>query len=257
VLENSLRRALERGEFELHYQPQFRADGADVVGVEALVRWRRPEVGLVPPGAFIGLAEQNGLIVPIGAWVLEEACRQAHAWHDAGLVFGRIAVNLSPRQFSSGDLLDVVRGALERSGLPATMLELEITESTIMHNPQEAADLLERFREMGVELAVDDFGTGYSSLASLKQFPLNRLKIDRSFVAGVPGDADDVAITEAVIAVAHRTGLEVVAEWVENEAQLRFLREAGCDLVQGFLLGRPVPAAELQARLTANATSRP
>lgn len=244
MLENALRRALERGEFELHYQPQVCAASGRMCGMEALIRWRRPEFGLVPPGAFIGLAEQNGLIVPIGAWVLREACRQARAWLDAGHSFERVAVNLSARQFASGDLLDTIRDALDASGLPPTMLELEITESTIMHNPQEAITLLDRFREMGVALAVDDFGTGYSSLASLKQYPLDRLKIDRSFVSGIPQDADDVAITEAIIAVAHKMGLKVVAEGVESEAQRAFLRAAGCDVLQGYLLGRPVPPAE-------------
>ncbi len=248
LLENSLRRALERSEFALHYQPQFATADGRLAGVEALIRWRHPELGMVLPGTFIGLAEQNGLIVPIGAWVLQEACRQGRAWLDAGLQFGQIAVNLSARQFSSGDLLDTIRAALDASGLPPAMLELEITESTIMHNPAEAVTLLDRIRAMGVALSIDDFGTGYSSLASLKQYPLDSLKIDRGFVKGVPHDADDVAITEAIIAIAHKMRLQVVAEGVETAEQAAFLRVAGCDVAQGFLLGRPAAAEEV-ARL--------
>jgi EAL domain-containing protein (putative c-di-GMP-specific phosphodiesterase class I) len=194
------------------------------------------------------MAEHNGLIVPIGAWVLQEACRQGREWLDAGWHFGRIAVNLSARQFASDDLLDTIHAALEQSGLPASMLELEITESTIMQNPQEAVTLLGRIRDMGVSLAVDDFGTGYSSLATLKQYPLDSLKIDRSFVTGTPHDADDVAITEAIIAVARKMRLKVVAEGVETTEQADFLRAAGCDIAQGFLFGRPVPPAELEQR---------
>ena len=248
LLENSLRRAIERSEFELHYQPQLATVSGELAGVEALIRWRHPELGLVAPGTFIAMAEHNGLIVPIGAWVLQEACRQGREWLDAGWHFGRIAVNLSARQFASDDLLDTIHAALEQSGLPASMLELEITESTIMQNPQEAVTLLGRIRDMGVSLAVDDFGTGYSSLATLKQYPLDSLKIDRSFVTGTPHDADDVAITEAIIAVARKMRLKVVAEGVETTEQADFLRAAGCDIAQGFLFGRPVPPAELEQR---------
>jgi diguanylate cyclase (GGDEF)-like protein/PAS domain S-box-containing protein len=245
LLENSLRHALERGEFRLYYQPQFATATGEVAGVEALIRWQHPDLGLVLPGTFIELAEQNGLIVPIGAWVLKEACRQGRAWMDAGWHFGRVAVNLSARQFSSGDLLDTIRTALDESGMPAAMLELEITESTIMHNPLEAVMLLDRIRDMGVALSIDDFGTGYSSLASLKQYPLDSLKIDRGFVKGVPHDLDDVAITEAIIAIAHKMQLKVVAEGVETKEQAAFLRAAGCDVAQGYLMGRPMAAEEL------------
>ena len=249
LLENSLRRALDRGEFVLHYQPQFDAADNTIAGVEALIRWHHPELGLVQPNTFITLAEQNGLIVTIGAWVLLEACNQGRAWLDAGLRFGRIAVNLSARQFSSDRLLDTIRAALDESGLPPAMLELEITESTIMHNPQEAITLLDRIRAMGVALSIDDFGTGYSSLASLKQYPLDSLKIDRGFIHGIPHDADDAAITEAIIAVAHKMRLKVVAEGVETSEQAEFLRRAGCDVAQGFLFGRPMPAQQMTLRL--------
>ncbi|HEY8605930.1 MAG TPA: EAL domain-containing protein [Noviherbaspirillum sp.] len=253
LLENSLRRALERSEFELHYQPQFANATGALAGVEALIRWRHPDLGTVFPGTFIALAEHNGLIVPIGAWVLHEACRQGKAWLDAGLCFGHVAVNLSARQFAADDLLDTIRAALDGSGLPPAMLELELTESAIMHNPGEAIELLDRIRAMGVMLSIDDFGTGYSSLASLKQYPLDSLKIDRSFVKGVPHDADDVAITEAIIAIAHKMGLKVVAEGVETAQQADFLRAAGCDVSQGFLLGRPVPAGEAAQLMGARA----
>jgi diguanylate cyclase (GGDEF)-like protein/PAS domain S-box-containing protein len=245
LLENSLRRALERGEFELHYQPKFEAADERIAGLEALIRWRHPELGLVLPGTFIAMAEQNGLIVPIGTWVLREACRQGRAWLDAGYEFGHIAVNLSARQFSAGDLIEDIRAALADSGLPPARLEFEITESTIMHNPPEAVQLLGRIRDMGVALSIDDFGTGYSSLVSLKQYPLDSLKIDRGFIQGIPHDADDVAITEAIIAIAHKLRLKVVAEGVETAEQAAFLRAAGCDTLQGFLLGRPVSAAEV------------
>ncbi len=249
LLENSLRRAIERSEFVLYYQPQFSTGDGRITGVEALIRWNHPELGLVQPATFIPMAEQNGLIVKIGAWVLLEACRQAQAWLDIGLQFGRVAVNLSARQFSSEDLLDTIRTALDESGLPPDMLELEITESTIMHNPQEAVSLLDRIRAMGVVLSIDDFGTGYSSLASLKQYPLDSLKIDRGFIHGIPHDADDVAITEAIIAIAHKMRLKVVAEGVETSDQADFLRRAGCDAEQGFLLGRPMNAREMTQRL--------
>jgi diguanylate cyclase (GGDEF)-like protein/PAS domain S-box-containing protein len=244
LLENSLRHALARNEFELYYQPQIATATGRLTGVEVLIRWHHPELGLMQPETFIALAEQTGLIVPIGAWVLQEACRQCKAWLDHGFEIQHVAVNLSARQFSADGLLDTVRASLDNSGLPSTMLELEITESTIMHNPEEAVKLLHRLREMGVALSIDDFGTGYSSLASLKQYPLDSLKIDRSFVNGIPHDADDVAITEAIIAIGHKMQLKVVAEGVETAEQFAFLRDAGCEIAQGYLLGRPMPAAE-------------
>lgn len=252
LLENSLRHALERHEFELHYQPQVATATGSVVGVEALIRWRHPELGLVPPAQFISMAEQNGLIVPIGAWVLREACRQGRVWLDAGHALTHVAVNLSARQFADDKLLETIRNALAESRLPASMLELEITESTIMQKPQEAVTVLHQLREMGVALSIDDFGTGYSSLVSLKQYPLDNLKIDRGFVSGIPHDPDDQAITEAIVAIARKMRLKVVAEGVETIEQFDFLRAAGCDIVQGYLLGRPMPAADLAAMLSAD-----
>ncbi|HEY9103691.1 PAS domain S-box protein [Chitinimonas sp.] len=252
LLENSLRHALERQEFELHYQPQVATATGSVVGVEALIRWRHPELGLVPPAQFISMAEQNGLIVPIGAWVLREACRQGRVWLDAGHALAHVAVNLSARQFADDKLLETIRNALAESRLPANMLELEITESTIMQKPQEAVTVLHQLREMGVALSIDDFGTGYSSLVSLKQYPLDNLKIDRGFVSGIPHDADDQAITEAIVAIARKMRLKVVAEGVETIEQFDFLRAAGCDIVQGYLLGRPMPAGDLESMLAAD-----
>ncbi|WP_246813893.1 putative bifunctional diguanylate cyclase/phosphodiesterase [Noviherbaspirillum massiliense] len=252
LLENSLRHALERGEFELYYQPQFASVSGTITGVEALLRWHRPGHGLVLPTSFITLAEQNGLIVPIGSWALNEACRQGRAWLDAGWRFGRIAVNLSAQQFSSSRLLDTIRAALDDHDFPPSMLELEITESTIMQDPEEAVTLLHRIRKMGVSLSIDDFGTGYSSLNSLKHYPLDNLKIDRSFVENLPLDQDDIAITEAIIAIARKMRLKVVGEGVETEAQARFLRLAGCDVMQGFLLGKPMPASEIVSHFAAS-----
>jgi len=248
LLENSLRHALERKEFELFYQPQFGAEDGIVCGAEALIRWRHPTRGLVGPDMFISLAEQTGLIVPLGAWVLHEACRQGKVWLDRGYRFGRIAVNLSPRQFAAGDLLRTINDALSQSGFPSTMLELEITEGAIMQNPQDAVVLLQRLRQLGVSVSVDDFGTGYSSLASLKQYPLDTLKIDRSFIQGIPHDANDVAITEAIIAVAHKLHLRIVAEGVELEEQQAFLLAAGCDIVQGYLHAQALPVGEIESR---------
>ncbi|MBB5391032.1 MULTISPECIES: bifunctional diguanylate cyclase/phosphodiesterase [unclassified Herbaspirillum] len=255
LLENSLRHALERQEFELFYQPQFGAADNRLCGMEALVRWRHPSRGLVAPGLFISLAEQTGLIVPLGGWILREACRQGKAWLDRGYRFGRIAVNLSPCQFLSDDLPAAIDAALAQSGLPPSLLELEITESAIMQNQQAATALLKRMRELGVAISVDDFGTGYSSLASLKQYPLDTLKIDRSFVKDIPHDADNVAITEAIIAIAHKLRLRVVAEGVESEEQNAFLRSAGCDIIQGYLHAHPLAPAEIENRWLADKRS--
>ena len=242
ALENSMRRALERNEFKLHYQPKVDLHTDRIVGVEALLRWEHPELGLVSPIQFISLAEETGLIIPIGAWVLAEACRQNQAWQQAGLPPVRIAVNLSARQFGSEGLSDVVAESLKTSGMSARSLELEITESMIMQHTSRASEILQGFREMGAHVSIDDFGTGYSSLGYLKHFPIDTLKIDRSFVRDVPHDADDAAITQAIIAMAHSLKLQVVAEGVESRAQLDFLRTQGCDQIQGYIFSRPVPA---------------
>ena len=242
-LESRLRRALERGEFLLHYQPLVAVEDGRMVGVEALVRWQPPGETLAPPMRFIPLAEETGLIVALGEWVLRTACAQAQAWRDAGWPPLLLAVNLSARQFQQPGLIEQVRAALTDTGLPAASLELEITESALMQG-QEAAATLTALKELGVRLAIDDFGTGYSSLAYLKRFPLDKLKIDQSFVRDIPHDSGDMEIAGAIIALARTLRLEVLAEGVETTAQLTFLREQGCDTCQGYLLSRPVPAAE-------------
>jgi len=249
MLEAALRRALERGELELWYQPRIELASQRIAGAEALLRWRHPQMGLVSPAQFIPLAEETGLIVPIGEWVLEEACREAQTWQVPGLPSIGVAVNLSARQFSHDTLVDSIAGAMARHSLVAGQLELEITESMVMNNPEQAVSLLSALKAMGCHLSIDDFGTGYSSLAQLKRFPVDSLKIDRSFVQDLPGDADDVAITRAVIAMAHSLKLRVVAEGVETREQLQFLRDHGCDDVQGYFFGRPMPAPEFAQAL--------
>ena len=249
MLESGMRQALERNEFELHFQPQVRTGSRDLIGVEVLLRWRHPQLGLVSPGRFIPLAEETGLIKPIGNWVLAEACRQLTAWDREGIPVPRVAVNLSARQFEQQDLIAIVAGALERSGLAADRLELEITESMIMQNPVETVQILNELKRLGVQLAIDDFGTGYSSLSILKRFPLDSLKIDRSFIDGLPQDLDSAAITEAVLAMSRKLGFAVVAEGVEQEAQAQFLEGIGCDALQGYHFGKPMPAEHLAAWL--------
>ncbi len=241
VLENSLRRALEREEFLLNYQPQVQAQGGAIVGAEALVRWRRPDGRVVPPGEFIPLAEDTGLIAALGAWVLRGACTQGNAWRAAGLPL-RIAVNLSAAQFRKATLIPEVSITLEETGLDPTALELELTESSIMENPEEGSAILRQLRNMGVEIAIDDFGTGYSSLSYLKRLPITALKIDQSFVRDSLRHSDDASIVKAIISMAHSLKLRVVAEGVETEKQAEFLRSSGCDEMQGFHFGGPVGA---------------
>jgi diguanylate cyclase (GGDEF)-like protein/PAS domain S-box-containing protein len=244
-LERDLRIALNRGEFELHYQPQVRADDGRVCGVEALVRWRHPERGLVPPLKFIPIAEETGLIEALGAWVLTEACRQLAEWRAAGLAELRMAVNLSAHQLRTPGLADLVRDTLRTHGLGEGDLELEITESVAMSNPERAIEQLRKLRSLGVKLAIDDFGTGYSSLAYLKRLPIQVLKLDRAFVRDMETDPNDAAICVATLALAHSLGLEVVAEGVETAAQREFLAEHGCDMLQGYLIARPMQAEVL------------
>ena len=248
-LETRLRHALERGEFALHYQPKVRLLDGAITGAEALLRWNAPELGAISPAKFIPIAEESGLIVPIGEWVLRTACAQMQSWHGRGHVIG-IAVNLSPRQFRQKNLVSSVAEVLKQSGLAPQHLELEITEGTAMTNAERAINILRELHGLGAKLSVDDFGTGYSSLAYLKRFPLDSLKIDRSFVVDVGADTNSEAIMRATIALAQSLKLKVVAEGVETEAQRDFLVSAGCDEMQGYLYSRPLPAADFLALLT-------
>jgi len=244
-LEAQLRRAIERGELRLHYQPQLDIATGRTCGVEALVRWESPELGTVPPMEFIPLAEESGLIIAIGEWVLREACAPARAWQESGLELSRVAVNISVLQFVQPGFVELVSTILREAGLDAACLELEVTESLLTKDPEGAVRTLNDLKALGVQLAIDDFGTGYSSLSRLKQFPIDRLKIDRSFVQDVPRSHDDVAIAMAVIAMAESMGLKVVAEGVENAEQFEFLKAKHCHEIQGYYLSRPLPAEEV------------
>ncbi len=246
-LENQLREAVDREQLSLQFQPQLRLDSGRPVGVEALLRWQHPERGLIPPDQFIPVAEKCGLILPIGCWVLEQACRQAAQWLTAGIDLGRIAVNVSGAQIQRHDFFDVVQQALDNSGLDPRYLELEVTESFIMTQADEAIRTLEALRDLGITLAIDDFGTGYSSLGYLKRLPIHRLKIDKSFVRDIPEDSNDEAITRAVIALGHSLQLEIIAEGVETEAQQVFLNAENCDEVQGYLYSRPLLPEQIPA----------
>jgi EAL domain-containing protein (putative c-di-GMP-specific phosphodiesterase class I) len=250
-LEVGLRRALQNNELYLMYQPQVDVRSQDIVGVEALVRWQHPERGLVPPTEFIPLAEETGLIVPIGAWVLRTACIQAMAWQRRHRRALRMAVNLSARQFKDDNLSQTVLAALRDTGLDPRMLELELTEGTLMDDARATLATLEQLRSIGVVLSIDDFGTGYSSMNYLKRFAARALKIDRSFICGLPQDSENAAITRAIIAMAHGLRMEVVAEGVENEDQLVLLDQYGCDMAQGYHLGRPGTADAITALLDA------
>ncbi|HEY6895621.1 MAG TPA: EAL domain-containing protein [Rhodocyclaceae bacterium] len=241
-LESGLRRALERQEFLLHYQPKVELASGQVVGAEALIRWNHPSMGMVSPGDFIPLAEETGLILPIGEWVLDTACRQLKQWRDEGFTDIALAVNLSGRQFQQENLADIVSHAVQGNELPAQYLELEITESAAMQDPQQTIATLRRLKEIGVRIALDDFGTGYSSLNYLKRFPIDTLKIDQSFVQDITFDPEDAAITCAVISLAHSLKHKVVAEGVETEAQLAFLQRNRCDQIQGYYFSKPLPA---------------
>ncbi len=247
-----LRRAVERDEFVLHYQPQKQIGTGKVTGVEALVRWNHPTMGLVYPGEFIPIAEETGLILPIGEAILKKACLQAREWQDRGLDPIKIAVNVSARQFREPSLTRQISAALNAADLDARWLEIEVTESLIMQDVEGAIARMHELKELGVTLSIDDFGTGYSSLSTLKLFPLSRLKIDRSFIADIPTDAGDMAITRAILALAKLLELEVVAEGVETADQAAFLRDAGCDFLQGYLLSRPLPEQDIQGFLAAH-----
>ena len=247
-LENQLRRAIQRKDFVLYYQPQVSLETGEIVGVEALVRWRH-EGHLISPDVFIPVAEQTGMVIEIGDWVLHEACRQAKAWQDEGLPPVPVSVNLSPLEFRQRDIQAHIQEVLLETGLSADMLELELTEGTVMEEVEESVKMLGKLSRLGVGLCIDDFGTGYSSLSYLKRFPIDKLKIDQSFVSDIPDDSDDAAITGAVIDMGHNLNMRICAEGVETREQLQFLRDRGCQEMQGFLFSKPVPAREMEKML--------
>ena len=253
-IEESLRRALERREFMLHYQPKVNLKTGEITGAEALIRWTHPTRGLVPPGEFIPVAEDCGLILPIGNWVLREACKQARAWADAGLPPATMAVNISAMEFRSDQFLEGVFAILKETGLGARLLELELTESVLMKRAESSESILKTLRASGVRLAVDDFGTGYSSLSYLRKFPIDALKIDQSFVRQITTAPDDTAIVSAIISMGRSLNLRVVAEGVETGEELAFLRSQQCDEAQGYYFGRPVPPQQF-AELLQNGVS--
>jgi diguanylate cyclase (GGDEF)-like protein/PAS domain S-box-containing protein len=257
TLESGLHRALERGEFVLHYQPEVDLATYEITGMEALLRWDDPERGLLPPGSFISLAEERGLIVPIGVWVLREACRQAREFQGFGFPNFRVAVNLSARQFRDPNLMNHIDRALAESGLDPQCLELEITESIAMLDVDHSLRVLNAMRMRGITIAIDDFGTGHSSLSYLKRFTIDALKIDRVFISDITTGDSDQAIVSAIIALAHGLKLRVIAEGVEKEEQLEFLKKSGCEEVQGFLFSYPLPAADFQRLLTTQRTVQP
>jgi EAL domain-containing protein (putative c-di-GMP-specific phosphodiesterase class I) len=257
TLETDLRRAVEQAQFELHYQPKVDISTNRIRSAEALIRWRHPTRGLVPPNTFIPIAEETGLIVPIGEWVLREACSQVRAWIDSGMSPVRVAVNLSAKQFRHADLVAVVRSALDDAKLQPGYLELELTESAVMEDAEKSAATLQILSQMGVHISIDDFGTGYSSLSYLRRFPLDKLKIDRSFVRDLMQNPDDASIVKAIISLAHNLRLRVVAEGVETAEQLSYLRELGCDQYQGFFCSPAVPAPAFVALLERLRCGRP
>ncbi|MDP1992289.1 MAG: EAL domain-containing protein, partial [Syntrophales bacterium] len=238
-------KALDRDELVLYYQPKVDAATRMVMGMEALIRWKHPNKGLIPPMQFIPLAETSGLIIPIGEFVIRTACTQIKAWQEAGYKQMNIALNVSSRQFDQQNLIEIINEALQNTMISPQCLELEITESTLMRNPEKSIPTLTELKAMGIQIAIDDFGTGYSSLSYLKRLPLDFLKIDQSFVKSLASDPNDQTIVRATIAMAHSLNLKTIAEGVETEEQLSFLQEHGCDEIQGYLFSRPLPAEEI------------
>ncbi|CAG0986945.1 partial putative signaling protein, partial [Anaerolineae bacterium] len=248
-LEYKLHKALELGEFVLHYQPQVNTVTGKVTGIECLIRWQDPETELIPPGRFIPIAEESGLIIPITSWVLLNACSQGNAWRLKGHEGMRFSVNISMRQFKEKDFASIINGILKATGLPPECLEIELTESIIMTDTEHTCRILEELKKLGIRLSIDDFGTGFSSLSYLKTMPIDVIKIDRSFIRDILSDEDDIAITTAIINMAHSLGIEVVAEGVENVEQFDLLSKLGCDNIQGFLFMKPGSAQETEAFL--------
>ena len=256
VLENSLRRALDRNEFRLHYQPMLDLRTGKPVGVEALIRWQHPDLGFIPPLEFISIAEETGLIHQIGEWVMKTACAQKRVWDQAGFKFLRLSVNLSARQFHYANLVEMIGGITKKTGVDPRDLDLELTESTIMDHTGDTIATLRKFKEMGAQISIDDFGTGYSSLMYLKTFPIDIIKIDRSFVKDMTVDPDDKTITQAIISMAHSLKLDVIAEGVETQEQLAILKSQGCDIIQGYLFSKPVPGDEIPPLLLNGAAKK-
>jgi EAL domain-containing protein (putative c-di-GMP-specific phosphodiesterase class I) len=249
TLENSLRLALDKNELFLMYQPQIDITTGKVVGLEALLRWQHPELGLVPPDRFIRIAENSGLILPIGEWVLRTACSQARKWQEEGLPDATIAVNVSAIQFRQEGFCELIRSVLDETGLSAQYLELELTESLLLSNADVTFAVLKDLKATGLKLAIDDFGTGYSSLSYLKHFPVTKLKIDRSFIRDVAVNPDDAAIATAIISMAKSLHLKVIAEGVENEAQMTFLRTHQCDEIQGYYFSKPLTVDQVAEKM--------
>ncbi|MDP9011383.1 MAG: EAL domain-containing protein [Pseudomonadota bacterium] len=256
-LESDMHTALEQKQFQLHYQPKVNTTTGVMHGAEALLRWQHPLRGAIPPSEFIPIAEESGLIGSIGSWVVREACRQARAWQVAGLPPLRVAVNLSPSQFRQGDIVAMIRDALDQAGLEPRFLEVELTETTVMSDPEESIAVLEQLSAMGVLVSIDDFGTGYSSMSYLRRFPIDKLKIDRGFISEVLSSPDDASIVRAIISLAHSLRLKVVAEGVESTGQLEFLKSLGCDQYQGFLFSRALPAPEFEALVRSRRSVEP
>uniref|UniRef100_UPI002491DADA putative bifunctional diguanylate cyclase/phosphodiesterase n=1 Tax=Azonexus hydrophilus TaxID=418702 RepID=UPI002491DADA len=251
LLENDLFGALEREELLLHYQPKVDAKTGELIGAEALMRWQHREQGMIAPEQFIPIAEENGLINAFGEWAIRNVCAQQRAWLDAGLMVVPVAVNISAHQFIQQDLPRMLSKVLADYGLPPQLIELELTESLLMRNSSRATAMLQVLRRMHIQVAIDDFGTGYSSLSYLRQFPVQSLKIDRSFVTQIGEHGESIRLASAIIAMAHELDLEVIAEGVENEVQARYLREHGCDQFQGYLYGRPQAADQFVSLLSA------
>jgi len=248
---NELRMALLRDELSIHYQPQWDLTTRRIVGMEALMRWQHPRLGSIPPAQFIPLAEETGQILELGQWILRGACRQNVAWQNSGLPALPVAVNVSALELRQRDFVDSVREALRDTGLPAHCLDLEVTESLWLNEASKPQKTLKRLKELGLTIAIDDFGTGFSSLSYLRRMPVDRVKIDKSFIQGIPGDAGNVALVRAIIGMARSFRMALIAEGVETEAQARFLRRERCPRIQGFLLSPPVPAEQMTRLLCA------
>ena len=248
-IESRLRRAVENNELELHYQPQMNLYTGQIIGVESLLRWRDEELGQVPPDVFIPIAEEFGLIIPISEWVILEACRQARKWQDAYHNTIMMSVNISAVHFNGQDLEKVIAKSLKRTGLVPQRLELELTETSILQDPDLATKTLNAFKQMGLQISLDDFGTGYSSLSYLMKLPIDKLKIDKSFIQNIKADTSGASIVSAIIAMAHSLKLSVIAEGVELEEHMQLLRKMHCDMVQGYFIARPLPASEFEAMM--------